>query len=124
MSTRDGRPRDDAETLAAFDDTKNDAALFVGWSDYFAVTGRIPVSVQVFQIWWFALNEEKLAPGADLDTIRKAFPDILSCDRIESKRRLRRAVEQYRNHPDVMKDARTERNPLCFPASVFITQTR
>jgi hypothetical protein len=30
--------RDDTDTLASFSDTKNDAALFVGWWDYGAVT--------------------------------------------------------------------------------------
>jgi hypothetical protein len=83
MNDRGGKPRDDTETLAAFDDTKNDAALFVGWWDYYAVTGKLPLPVQVFQIWWYALNEEKLALGSDLDTIRKTFPDISSCDRTE-----------------------------------------
>lgn len=119
MNARDGKPREDDETLAAFDDTKNDAALFVGWWDYFLVTGRLPLGGQVFQVWWFALNEEKLAPGADLDTIRRAFPDISACHRTEQKRRLRRAVEKYRDEVEVLKDPRTENNPLCFPASVF-----
>src|ERR1700730_17508303 len=86
-----GKPRDDTETLAAFDDTKNDTALFVGWWDYYAVTGRLPLPVQVFQIWWYALNEEKLALGSDLETIRRTFPGITSCDRTERKRRLRAA---------------------------------
>jgi hypothetical protein len=119
MNERDGKPRDDVETLAAFDDTKNDAALFVGWWDYYAVTGRLPLPVQVFQIWWYALNEEKLADASDLDTIRKTFPAITSCDRTEQKRRLRRTVEKHRKDAAVLKDTRTEVNPLCFPASVF-----
>jgi hypothetical protein len=114
-----GKPRDDAETLAAFDDAKNDAALFVGWWDYYAVTGRLPLPVQVFQIWWYALNEDKLAADSALDTIRRTFPSILRCDRTEQKRRLRRAVEKYRHDAPTLKDRRTEVNPLCFPASVF-----
>lgn len=120
MNDRDGNAREDAETLAAFDDTKNDAALFVGWWDYYAVTNKLPMSVQVFQIWWYALNETKLADDADLDTIRKAFPGIVSCDRTERKRRLRRAVEKYRNNAETLADPRTEKNPLCFPANVFV----
>jgi hypothetical protein len=119
MEDRDGKPRDDSETLTAFDDTKNDAALFVGWWDYYAVTGRLPLPVQVFQIWWYALNEEKLVHGSDLNTIRKTFPGISACDRSERKRRLRRAVEKYRHDAETLKDPRTELNPLCFPASVF-----
>src|SRR5882672_8679826 len=86
-----------------------------------AVTGRLPLPVQVFQIWWYALNEEKLVPGSDLHTIRRTFPAISSCGRTERKRRLRRAVEKYRSDAATLKDPRTEVNPLCFPASVFNT---
>jgi hypothetical protein len=46
MNDRAGKPRDDTETLAAFDDTKNDAALFIGSWDYYAVTRRLPLPVQ------------------------------------------------------------------------------
>lgn len=88
LEDRTGKQRDDAETLASFDDSKNDAALFVGWWDYYAVTGRLPLPVQVFQIWWYALNEEKLTLGTDLATIRSTFPKIVACDRTERKRRL------------------------------------
>ncbi|MFK4657150.1 hypothetical protein [Bradyrhizobium japonicum] len=119
LSTRDGLQREDDALLAAFNDTANDAALFVGWWDYFSVTGRLPLPVQVFQLWWFSLNEEKLATGADLETIRKLFPAMKKQTRTEQKRRLRRAVERYRDNNDVLKDSRTENNPLCFPATVF-----
>jgi hypothetical protein len=119
LNERGGEPRDDDATLAAFDDTKNDAALFTGWHDYYTVTGRLPLPVQIFQIWYFALNEEKLAPGTDLGTIRTVFPTIMMADRTEQKRRLRRAVEKYRDNAEALTDPRTEKNPLCFPASVF-----
>jgi hypothetical protein len=79
--------------------------------------------VQVFQLWWFSLNEEKLAPGADLHTIRALFPDIMRDGRAEQKRRLRRTVEKYRDNAETLADPRTEDNPLCFPASVFKTHT-
>jgi hypothetical protein len=122
MNDRDGNPRDDSETLGSFNDGANDAALFIGWHDYYAVTGRLPLPVQVFQLWWFALNEEKLVPGADMDTIRKLFPEIMRAGRAEQKRRLRRTVEKYRNNAETLTDPRTEKNPLCFPASVFERQ--
>jgi hypothetical protein len=114
MTCRSGEPRDDAELLAGFDDTKNDAALFVGWWDYQAVTKRLPVQVQVFQVWWYALNETKLAADADREAVRAAFPNIAAVDRAEQKRRLRRAVEKYRNNKGVLADSRTEVEPLCF----------
>ena len=115
--------RDDAAILAAFDDRNNDATLFIGWRDYQAVTRKLPLPAQVFQVWWYALNEEKLAPGANAAVIRQAFPDIMKAGRKEQKRRLRRAIEKYRNDPLVMNDPHTELAPLCFPASVFKSHT-
>jgi len=119
MTTRGGEVRDDTATLAAFDDTANDAALFVGWWDYQMVTKKLPLPVQVFQVWWYALNEDKLTPGADTSTIRNVFPDIARDSRMEQKRRLRRAVEKYRNDKVVLSDPQTENEPLCFPAAIF-----
>jgi hypothetical protein len=54
MTTRGGEVRDDTATLAAFDDIANDGALFIGWWDYHAVTKRLPLPVQVFQVWYYA----------------------------------------------------------------------
>jgi hypothetical protein len=119
MSDKEGQPRDDTDMLGAFSDSANDAALFVGWHDYFTVTGKLPIAVQVFQLWWFALNEEKLAPGTDLDTIRELFPDLKAAPRAKQKSELRRLVEEHEGDLDVLADPRTENNPLCFPASVF-----
>jgi hypothetical protein len=116
MTNRGGQPRDDAATLAAFDDTKNDAALFVGWWDYQAVTKKLPLHVQVFQVWWYALNEGKLAPETDMEEIRKVFPGIMATDRVEQKRRLRRTIEKFRDDKAILGDPRTEVAPLCFPA--------
>lgn len=123
MTQRKGEMRDDAALLAAFDDRNNDATLFIGWCDYQTVTQRLPFPAQVFQVWWYALNEEKLAPNANTATIREAFPDITKVGRKEQKRRLRRAIEKYRNDPRVMNHPHTEVAPLCFPASVFKAHT-
>ena len=123
LNDRNRELRDDDATLAAFNDSKNDAALFTGLHDYFAVTGRLPLPAQVFQLWYFAMNEEKLASGSDLGVIRTLFPEIMKADRREQKRRLRRTVEKYRDDAGTLADPRTENNPLCFPASVFTSAT-
>ena len=47
------------------------------------VQKRLPVAAQVFQVWWYALNEEKLSPDADLGVVRIAFPDIKQQPRAE-----------------------------------------
>jgi hypothetical protein len=120
LTARDGEVRDDDETLASFDDSKNDAALFIGWHDYYEVTKRLPLAAQVFQLWYYALNEEKLAPGTDLDTIRALFPKIRLASRTDQKRRLRRTVEKYRNDKETLADRRTEDVPLCISADVLV----
>jgi len=104
--------RDDYELMASFSDSQNDMPLFMGWFDYVQVTGKLPIAVQVFQVWWYALYEEKLVEDADKRAIRSLFPDIADKDRAEQKRRLRRAIEKYRDRSDLLQDPRTERDPL------------
>lgn len=104
--------RDDAELLAGFSDVQNDTVIWEGWHDYQRVTGRLPIEAQVFQIWYFALNEEKLAPDVDRQPYRQFLPNIRACDRTEQKRRLRRLCERYRHDKSLVQDPRTEARPL------------
>ncbi|WOH48261.1 hypothetical protein [Bradyrhizobium sp. sBnM-33] len=108
FSDRQELARDDDELLRRFNDTKNDVALFVGWWDYMTIQKKLPINVQVYQVWWYALNEEKLSPDADFHVFRTAFPDIRHQDRAEQKRRLRRSVEKYRNNRELLADPATE----------------
>jgi hypothetical protein len=110
FSDREGLAREDEELLRRFDDTKNDAALFVSWWDYMALQKKLPISAQVFQLWWYALNEKKLAADADLDVIRTALPDLTRQDRAKQKRRLRRSVEKYRKDRRLLADPATEKD--------------
>ena len=108
FSDQKGLAREDEDLLSHFDDTKNDAALFVGWWDYMTVQKRLPAVAQVFQVWWYALNEEKLSPDADLGVMRTAFPDVRHRPRVEQKRQLRRAIEKYRTDCGLLADPATE----------------
>ena len=103
-----GMARDDEKLLADFNDTMNDAALFIGWWDYAVVQQKLPVAAQVFMVWWCALYEEKLAPDVERDAIRTAFTDIRRQARAEQKRRLRRTIEKYRNNKKLLADPATE----------------
>ena len=114
LNRRDGVPRNDEILLTEFDDPQNDAALFVGWWDYLAITKKLPVEVQVFQVWWYALNEDKLSLQTDLDGIRAAFPNIATCDRAEQKRRLRRSIEKWRKDTFLTDNPATEPSLHCF----------
>jgi hypothetical protein len=103
-----GAQREDEELLGDFNDTKNDVALYIGWHDYGLACNKMPVSAQVFQVWWYALNEDKLAQNAPFEIYRTAFPDIKKVDRAEQKRRLRRKIEKYRHDKKLLADPRTE----------------
>lgn len=104
--------RDDTALLADFSDHHNDTPLFMGWFDYAQVTGRLPIAAQVFQVWWYALNEEKLSQAADLNAIRRIFPSINGTSRSEQKRRMRLVIAKYHKRKDILADPRTERLPL------------
>jgi hypothetical protein len=76
MNTKDGQPRDDSETLAAFSDGANDAALFIGWHDYHVVTGRLPLPVQVFQIWWLDIHSNYACGSPRRGPNQLALPNV------------------------------------------------
>jgi hypothetical protein len=108
FSDRSGSAREDEELLATFSDSKNDVALYIGWYDYGVLRKSMPVAAQVFQVWWYALNEDKLSDDADVGVIRTAFPDIVQQDRAEQKRRLRRKIEKCRDDKKLLADPATE----------------
>lgn len=100
--------RDDEELMAGFTDEKNDAVLFMGWLDYQLLAKRLPIEVQVFQVWWYATHEKSLTPDVDPTPFRFVFPDIMRFDRAESKRRLKRVTEKFRDNKEILADPRTE----------------
>ncbi len=106
----DGNIRDeDAKTIRDFSDVDNDMILFLAWFDYMAVSKKLPVSAQVFQVWFYALKPDKLDPsGESTSIVLSEFPNLSSDGRKEQKRRLRRAVERYRKHKILLADPRTE----------------
>ena len=104
--------RDDSALMDTFSDSANDAALWVGWYDYMLVVGKLPIEAQVFQMWWYAKNENKLAPGVDPTPFRSMFPAIGEALRRTQKLLLRQAVERYTHNAELNDDPRTERESL------------
>ncbi len=104
--------RDDEELMAGFSDAQNDTVLFMGWLDYQLLTKRLPIEVQVYQVWWYATNEQRMNPNSDPTPYRTVFPDIMKFDRAEQKRRLKRVTEKYRNNREILADPRTEQGRL------------
>lgn len=108
LTTKQNKLRDHYELIQRFSDHQNDSALFCGWYDYSSFTNTMPIEAQVFQCWFFAINEQTLSPEADPSPFRDLFPGITGCDRKEQKRRLRRAAEKYKNRRELREDRRTE----------------
>ncbi|NKM36650.1 hypothetical protein [Rhizobium laguerreae] len=110
---QDGKTvRDDEALMDDFTDTANDAVLFGGWLDYLLITKRLPVEAQVFQVWWFAMNPKSMNPNVDPSPWQSIFPKIETQPRKEQKRRLRRAIEKWRDSKEILQDPRTELGPL------------
>jgi hypothetical protein len=109
---RSGTGRADEELLAAFDDKQNEHALFIGWYDYMMAVNQLPIEAQVFQIWYFALYPEKLAPGISSATYVDFFPAMNSIDRIEQKRRLREVIAWAKEQPTYKEHILTDNAPL------------
>jgi hypothetical protein len=104
--------RDDDKLLSRFTDVQNDSALFIGWYDYAQATNTMPVEAQVQQVWYTALNLEKLDAKYPREPYEKSFPDLLAKPRAEQKRMLNEAIERMREDPQVMSDPRTDTRPL------------
>ncbi|WP_264806471.1 hypothetical protein, partial [Acetobacter estunensis] len=118
-SKREGKNmRDDAEILSQFNDTVNDHTLFIGWGDYRPIARALPIEAQVFAVWYMVLYEEKVAPGVDLVSMRRRFPDLRSLDRLSQKRMLRNVIAQARQQNDLMSNHATDQDPLILGPSV------
>jgi hypothetical protein len=107
-TTRSGKEREDEELLQGFSDHQNDVALFIGWSDYLQVAGMLPIEAQVQQIWYIALNPERLAPEHSFEPYERTFPNLAKRPRAVQKSMLRQMIEHTRADREVMSDPRTD----------------
>ena len=111
--------RDDEDVLQQFSDVVNDHALFLAWGDYGPVAGNLPVAAQVFQVWYFALHEEKMAPDIDLDPYRKHFPDLRNKDRRMQKSMLQKKIAWAWRQSDITNSEHTDTRPLALRAEAW-----
>ncbi|MEZ2406958.1 hypothetical protein AB6806_09100 [Bosea sp. RCC_152_1] len=121
-SSRTGQNRQDEELLDRFDDGVNDHALLLGWHDYMQATQCLPIEVQIFFIWYYAMYPDKLDGSAQSNgvSVREYSLDLFSklaeVPREEAKRRLRVVIEhRQRTDPELMSHPQTERRPLIAP---------
>lgn len=118
----DGKPRDDRETLALFDDSKNDHALFVGWYDFANASGRMPIETQVFEAWYFARFPEKVSKEVQLEPYLRLFPNIKNLRRSDAKAKLRSVIKWARPDKTVMLDPRTDKRKLVLQREVELIE--
>ena len=111
---RDNRAaRDDEALMADFSDASNDAVLFMGWLNYMAVVKRLPIEVQVFQVWWYATDERRMSEKVDPTLWQTLFPNIAADTRRDQKRRLREAIEAYRDDPEIRSQPGNRTRAAC-----------
>lgn len=114
-TTISGQARADDELFANFDDRQNEHALFIGWYDYMMATNRLPIEAQVFQVWYFALYPEKLAPDISPAPYTNFFPAMKGIHRTEQKQRLREVITWAKQQPSYTNDVLTDDTPLILP---------
>lgn len=110
--------RDDGKILDQFSDVANDHALFLAWADYGPVAGKLPVEAQVFQVWYFALYEGKLAPDVDPDCYRRQFPDLRARTRSTQKLMLREKIAWALQQHTITNATETDTRPLILSVGV------
>ena len=109
----------DTDLLERFDDEKNDH-VFIGWYDYVARVGTLPIEAQVFQAWHFVNFPDKLAEEADLQKFIDLFSGVRDVPRNKSKQMLRQKIRWARGQREVMADPRTDRRQLFLDGGYFL----
>ena len=96
--------------LADFDDSSNDATLFVGWYDYMNCGLSIPIAAQVLQLWFFRVYPNTLNLEKDFDL--PAFDEIDKKDRKAQKAILVSEVNRANKNPDIADHPMSDGRPL------------
>jgi hypothetical protein len=112
LTTRKGARRDDEVLLSDFNDSHNDALLFIAWTDFMAASASAPIEAQVFQVWFYASHPEKMARIEDADRFLSAFPRLKNLPRTQQKTELKKQIEIARANAEVMADPRTDKRAL------------
>lgn len=108
--------RDDAELMASFDDTQNDALLFIAWLDFISSGAPASIEAQVYTTWFYAKFPDKMANEKDAQIFQALYPNLGGSSRLVQKRALIVAIERARRMDEVMNDQRTDKRPLIIPA--------
>lgn len=105
-----GVPFDVEDELSDFDDSQNDAILFVAWYDFMSCGRPIPVAAQVFQLWFFRVYPDSLDPEKPFDF--PLFDGLHELQRSEQKRLLNLAITNASAMSEVASHPMTDPSPL------------
>ena len=103
--------RDPDAVLKDFDERKCDGVILLAVEDYLRLNLKAPVEFQVFQLWYLALNIEKVSDNhlnRILASTNELFPNINNIKRKEQLELGRKAMEDYKDDSVLLQDGRTE----------------
>jgi hypothetical protein len=100
---------DDGEIIEQFSEEKNDYIIYVAVEDYINLRKASPVQMQVFQVWFCAVHEDRLADDVDKQRFRTAFPGILKLPRNEQKLAGKEMIASALLNEVLLADPGTER---------------
>jgi hypothetical protein len=103
--------RDPDAILPSFDESSVDSVIFLAVEDYLRLFKKSPVEFQVFQLWYLAINIEKLSSDTFkeiLDSVESTFPNIRNLPRSERIAIGRILLDEALQDQIVLDDPRTE----------------
>ncbi|ADI30951.1 hypothetical protein [Methylotenera versatilis] len=97
--------------LPSLKESNLEGLMFLAVEDYIRLLNKSPVEFQVFQIWYMAINTEKLAVEVLSDVVEKSksiFPDITNLARADRLALGKQALLLAKSDQELMRDERTE----------------
>lgn len=105
--------RDPDATIPPLQDGNVVSLVYLAVEDYMRLYGASPIEFQVYQLWYLAKNEEKVASiemEHVLGSTREIFPGIRGVARDEQLSMARAVLLAARRDQELLNDPRTEEN--------------
>jgi hypothetical protein len=97
--------------LPSLKESNLEGLIFLAVEDYIRLLNKSPVEFQVFQIWYMAINTEKLAVEVLSDVVEKSksiFPDITNLAWADRLALGKQALLLAKSDQELMRDERTK----------------
>lgn len=102
---------DSEKTLPPLPDSQVEGVLFLAVEDYMRLNGRSPLQFQVFQLWYLAKYQEKMAlgfPDELMDGVVAAFPGLSFLPRSAQLAQGARVLSDAASDQGIIGDPKTE----------------